>query len=134
MFYSDPWCRRAAFHSYQQPSVRPRARCAGHKQLGRGRCSPRHRQAVLYLVEFVPLTHSADTPLRNTSGGPRTVERNQNTEQEVIVQLSSFSEAHNHMNVVPSIVSDLAPREGWKLGTQVSSCSVMDPHAPHLDQ
>lgn len=134
MFYLDPWWRKAVFHSRQQPSAWPQAHHTGHKRLGRGGCSTQHRQAMLYPVELVPFTHGADAALRNTLGEARTVERNQNTEEEVILNLSSFSDTHNCVNVVPSIFSDYAPREGWKLGTQISLCNVTDPHALHSGQ
>lgn len=87
---------------------------------------------MLHPVESAPFIHGADAPLPNASGGPHTAERNHNT--EVIVYLSSFFNTHIHMHVVPSIFSDYVPMEGWKLGTRISLCSVMDPCPPHLGQ
>lgn len=84
------------------------------------RCvQPQYPQSMLYPLEFVPVMHGTDTPLCNILGEPHIVERNQNSGQDVIVHLSFFSNIHNSMRVAHLIFSDYAPRESWKLGTQI---------------
>lgn len=109
--------------SCQQPSFWPQAHLSGHEHLRRGGCNPQYPRGMFYPLEFVPVMHVTGSLLSNTLAEPH-IERNQNFEQDMIVHLSFFFTIHNSVRVVHPRFTDNAPRESWKLGTQILSTQI----------